>query len=64
MTEVVLVWWMSPEVWSWVWEVVVVVWSLVKVMICVVQEIDGRNLGGGETRWWVCYRFPRVCREL
>ena len=30
-------WWRSPEVWSWVWEVVVVVWSLVKVMICVVQ---------------------------
>ena len=39
MMEVVLVWWRSPEVWSWVWEVVVVVWSLVKVMICVVQEM-------------------------
>ena len=25
---------------------------------------DGRDLGGGGTRWWVCYRFPRVCREL
>ena len=19
---------------------------------------DGRDLGGGGTRWWVCYRFP------
>ena len=20
----------------------------------------GDGLGGGGTRWWVCYRFPRV----
>ena len=29
----VLVWWMWPEVWGWVWEVVVVVWTLVRVLI-------------------------------
>ena len=22
------------------------------------------DLGGGEARWLVCYRFPRVCGEL
>ena len=22
------------------------------------------GLGGGEARWLVCYRFPRVCGEL
>ena len=24
----------------------------------------GDGLGGGGTRWWVCYRFPRVCGKL
>ena len=25
---------------------------------------DGGAFGGGEARWWVRYRFPRVCGEL
>ena len=25
---------------------------------------DGGGFGGGKTRWWLRYRFLRVCREL
>ena len=33
LMEEVLVCWRWPEVWGWMWEVMVVVWTLVKVLI-------------------------------
>ena len=27
-------------------------------------NLSGGGFGGGGTRWWVRYRFIRVCREL
>ena len=33
LMEEVLVCWRWPEVWGWMWEVMVVVWTLVRVLI-------------------------------
>ena len=39
-----LVWWRWPEVWGLVWEVVV--WKLVRMIICMVEEMMARVVEG------------------